>query len=340
MGKVYIRIFKSTELAYIRNEVYILRSNLVFDKVTIIGAGYVGATTAYALMNGGTTSEIAMIDLNEKKLAGEIMDLNHGISFVSPVKIYAGTYEDCKDSNIVIISAGVGQKPGETRIDLLKRNIEVFKSIVPNIVKYNQNCVILVVTNPVDVLTYAALKISGLPPNQVIGSGTVLDSARFKYLISEHCHVSPQNVHAYIIGEHGDTEVAAWSITNIAGMSIEKYCLQCDRQCAENHKQEIFEKVKNAAYQIIEGKGATYYAVGLAVRRIVEAILRDENSVLPVSSLIQNKYGVNDVCLSLPSIVNEHGISRVLDLPLSDEEIKGFQKSAQAIRSVLDEAGL
>jgi len=316
-----------------------MRSNLVFDKVTIIGAGYVGSTTAYALMNAGTTSEIAMIDLNEKKLAGEIMDLNHGITFVPPVKIYAGTYEDCKDSNIVIITAGVNQKPGETRIDLLKRNVEVFKNIVPKIVEQNQNCIILVVTNPVDVLTYVTLKISELPPNQVIGSGTVLDSARFKYLIGEHCNVSTHNVHAYIIGEHGDTEVPAWSITNIAGMSIEKYCVQCGRKCPDNQKQEIFENVRDAAYKIIEGKGATYYAVGLAVRRIVEAILRDENTVLPVSSLMQGNYGVKDVCLSLPTIINEHGVKRVLDLPLSDEEIKGFQKSAQAIRSALDQVG-
>lgn len=316
-----------------------MRKNLVFDKVTIIGAGYVGATTAYALMMGGTTSEIAMIDLDKDRLAGEVMDLNHGVVFVPPVKVYAGTYEDCKDSNIVIITAGVGQKPGETRVDLLKRNIDVFKDIVPKVVEKNDKCIILVVTNPVDVLTYATLKISGLPSSQVIGSGTVLDSARFKYLISQHCNVGPGNVHAYIIGEHGDTEVPAWSITNIASLPIEKFCIQCGRGCGEECKERIFSDVKNAAYQIIEGKGATYYAIGVAVRRIVEAILRDESSVLSVSSLMEGYYGVKDVCVSLPTIVNEHGIARVLELPLNDEEIKAFRHSAQTMRDLLNQVG-
>ena len=260
----------------------------ISDKVSIIGAGYVGATTAFALMAGGVTSEIALIDVNKKKMAGEVLDLNHGISFVPQVRIHEGTYDDCEDSNIVIITAGVGQKPGETRIDLLKRNIDVFRQIVPKIVERNRDCVILVVTNPVDILTYATLKISGLPDNQVIGSGTVLDSARFKFLLSQHCHVAPHNVHAYIIGEHGDTEVPAWSITNIAGMTIEEFCFKCDKGCAEEEKNRIFEEVKNSAYRIIEGKGATYYAVALAVRRIVEAILRNENAILPVSSLMKD----------------------------------------------------
>ena len=312
----------------------------ISDKVSIIGAGYVGATTAFALMAGGVTSEIALIDVNKKKMAGEVLDLNHGISFVPQVRIHEGTYDDCEDSNIVIITAGVGQKPGETRIDLLKRNIDVFRQIVPKIVERNRDCVILVVTNPVDILTYATLKISGLPDNQVIGSGTVLDSARFKFLLSQHCHVAPHNVHAYIIGEHGDTEVPAWSITNIAGMPIERFCFQCDRDCAREEKQEIFEEVKNSAYRIIEGKGATYYAVALAVRRIVEAILRNENSILPVSSLMKGYYGIEDICLSLPSIINEQGLVRVLELPLSEEEVKGFRHSAETLKESLRAIGL
>jgi len=192
----------------------------VTDKVAIIGSGLVGSTTAYALMNAGAASEIALIDLNEKRLMGEVMDLNHGIFFVPPVRIKAGTYDDCSDANVVIITAGVNQKPGETRIDLLKRNVVVFESIVPAIVKNNKDCIILVVTNPVDILTYVALKISGLPSNRVIGSGTLLDSARFRFLLSEHCNIASQNVHAYIIGEHGDTEVAAWSVSNIAGIPL------------------------------------------------------------------------------------------------------------------------
>lgn len=316
-----------------------MRNNIVFDKVTIIGAGFVGSTIAYALMMGGTTSEIAIVDLNKERLEGEVMDLNHGVVFVPPVKVYAGTFDDCKDSNIVIITAGVGQKPGETRVDLLKRNIDIFRDIVPRIVEKNDNSIILVVSNPVDVLTYATLKISGLPPSQVIGSGTVLDSARFKYLISENCQVGPNNVQAYIIGEHGDTEVPAWSITNIASLPIEKFCQQCERGCGQECRDAIFNDVKNAAYKIIEGKGATYYAIGLAVRRIVEAILRDENSVLPVSSLMEGQYGVEDVCVSLPTIVNENGIDRVLELPLAEDEIKAFRHSADTMRDLLDQVG-
>ncbi|NLX70116.1 MAG: L-lactate dehydrogenase [Clostridiales bacterium] len=309
------------------------------NKVTIIGAGFVGATTAYALMMGGTVSEIVLVDLNKKRLEGEVMDLNHGIAFVPPVRIRAGTYEDCADSNIVIITAGVGQKPGETRIDLLKRNIEVFYSITPQIVKYNKDCIILVVTNPVDILTYATLKISGLPPNQVIGSGTVLDSARFRFLLGQHCHVATENINAYIIGEHGDSEVPAWSITNIAGMPIEQYCVHCERACSSNEKMKIFEDVKNSAYRIIEGKGATYYAVGLSVKSIVEAILRDENVVLPISSLMQGYYGVEDVCLSLPTLVNAKGVAKVLELPLSEQEMEGFKKSAEILKGWLKEVG-
>ena len=317
-----------------------MEKQFITDKVTIIGAGLVGSTTAYALMNGGTTSEIVLIDLDEKRLAGEVMDLNHGISFVPSTKIRAGTYEDCSDSNIVIITAGVSQKPGETRIDLLKRNIDVFKSIVPRVVEKNRDCVILVVTNPVDILTYATWKFSGLPASQVIGSGTVLDSARFKFLLGEHCNISAQNVHAYIIGEHGDSEVAAWSITNIAGMPFNEYCFRCKNACSQEERQKIFETTKRSAYEIIEGKGATYYAVGLAVRRIVEAILRDENAILPVSSLMEGHYGLEDVCISLPTIVNNNGISQVLELPLAEEEIEGLVRSADTLKAAMKEVGL
>jgi L-lactate dehydrogenase len=309
------------------------------DKVTIIGAGLVGSTTAYALMNAGAASEIALIDLNESRLMGEVMDLNHGIFFVPPVRIKAGTYDDCADSNVVVITAGVSQKPGETRIDLLKRNVGVFKAIVPKIVENNKDCIILVVTNPVDILTYVALKISGLPSNRVIGSGTLLDSARFRFLLSEHCNIASQNVHAYIIGEHGDTEVAAWSVSNIAGIPFEDYCLNCGQDCGSTNKNLIFDEVKNAAYKIIEGKGATYYAVGLAVRRIIEAILRDENVVLPVSSLMQGHYGVFDVCVSLPTLINSGGLVKILELPLNDREREGFKHSAATLRAILTEIG-
>lgn len=316
------------------------KKNKSKDKVTIIGAGLVGATTAYALMNAGAASEIALVDLNEKRLHGEVMDLNHGIFFVPPVRIKAGTYEDCADSSIVVITAGVSQKPGETRIDLLKRNVAVFQNIVPKIVENNKDCIILVVTNPVDILTYAALKLSGLPANQVLGSGTLLDSARFRFLLSEHCNIASQNVHAYIIGEHGDTEVAAWSVSNIAGIPFEDYCANCGQDCGRQNKNQIFDDVKNAAYKIIEGKGATYYAVGLAVRRIIEAILRDENVVLPVSSIMGGQYGVEDVCVSLPTLINASGIVKILELPLSIREADGFRRSAATLKELIKEVGL
>ena len=310
------------------------------DKVAIIGVGAVGATTAYAIMNAGAASEIVLIGNDSARVSGEVMDLDHGSSFVPPVRISAGTYEDCRDAAVIIISAGVRQQPGETRMDLLKSNIDVIRDIVPKAIAGNRNCILLVVTNPVDALTYAALKISGLPPGQVIGSGTLLDTARFRFLLSERCGVATQSVHAHIVGEHGDDEVAAWSVTNIAGMSFDLFCRDCSNACTMDDKDAIFQSVKNAAYEIIEKKGATYYAIGLAVRRIVQAILRNENAVLGVSSLMQGFYGINNVCLSLPSIVNKRGVARVLELPLNDSEVGAFRASAEALRSKLDEVNL
>jgi len=264
-----------------------MNNNKVIKKVTVVGAGFVGSTTAYTLMLSGLISEIVLIDINAKKADGEVMDLNHGMPFVRPVEIYRGDYKDCAGSDIVIITAGANQKEGETRIDLVKRNTEVFKNIINEIVKYNNDCILLVVTNPVDILTYVTYKLSGFPKNKVIGSGTVLDTARFRYLLSEHVKVDARTVHAYIIGEHGDTEVAAWSLANIAGIPMDRYCDEC-HQCEEQiSRNKIYESVKNAAYEIIRNKGATYYAVALAVRRIVEAIVRNENSILTVSSLLE-----------------------------------------------------
>ncbi|NLC69129.1 MAG: L-lactate dehydrogenase [Clostridiaceae bacterium] len=305
-------------------------------KVTIIGAGFVGSATAYTLMLSGLISEIAIIDINVDKAEGEVMDLNHGVPFVSPVKIHVGTYEDCSNSDIIIISAGVNQKPGESRLDLLKKNTEVFKNIISNITRYAaNNPILLVVTNPVDILTYVTCKISGFPENKVIGSGTVLDTARFRYLLAYHVGVDARNVHGYIIGEHGDTEVAAWSISNIAGIPIDAYCEKCKRCKDKIRREEIFTEVKNAAYKIIKKKGATYYAVALSVRRIVEAIARNENSVLTVSSLLRGQYGLDDVCLSLPTIVNGRGIEEVLEIPLSSREKELLNKSANSLKDVL-----
>jgi L-lactate dehydrogenase len=310
------------------------------DAVAIVGVGAVGATTAYALMNAGAASELILIGRNMDKVTGEVMDLNHGSSFVPPVRIRAGGYEDCSEARVVIITAGVRQKPGESRIELLGRNLEVIDEVIPSVIANNDDCIILMVTNPVDALTYAALKKSGFPPGRVIGSGTLLDTSRFRYLLSEHCRVATQNVHAYIIGEHGDTEVAAWSATNVAGMPFEIFCQGCPCGCTLGDKDEIFQSVKNAAYEIIEKKGATFYAIGLAVRSIVQAILRNENVVLSVSSLMEGQYGVSDVCVSLPSVVDENGVARVLEMPLSEDESSRFRASAEGLRANLEKVGL
>jgi len=310
------------------------------DAVAIVGVGAVGATTAYALMNAGAASELILIGRNRDKVTGEVMDLSHGSSFVPPVKIRVGEYEDCADARVVIVTAGVRQEPGESRMNLLERNLEVVNEIITNITANNDDCIILMVTNPVDALTYAALKKSGFPPGRVIGSGTLLDTSRFRYLLSEHCRVATQNVHAYIIGEHGDSEVAAWSATSVAGMPFEMFCQGCPCGCTLGDKDEIFQSVKSAAYEIIEKKGSTFYAIGLAVRRIVQAILRNENVILTVSSLMEGQYGVSDVCVSLPSIVDETGVTRVLEMPLSGDESSPFRASAEVLKANLGNVGL
>jgi len=302
------------------------------SRVVIIGAGLVGSTFAYALMINGIASEIILIDRNEERLEGEVMDLNHGISFVRPTLVRAGDYEDCKDADIIVICAGANQKPGETRIDLLGRNTEIFRSIIDRIKASGTEAIILVATNPVDIMTYVTYKLSGYEPSRVIGSGTVLDSARFRYLISSHCRVDPSNVHAYIIGEHGDTEVPVWSMANIAGLRFSEYCPVCGKNCGPFPKDDIVNEVKNAAYRIIKGKGATYYAIGLALVHIVESILRDEYSVLTVSSLLNGEYGLHDVCLSLPSIVARRGVTKKVPVELSPDEEAGLLHSANVLK--------
>lgn len=310
------------------------------NKVVIVGAGMVGSTAAYAMVMGGTASEIVLLDVNRARAEGEAMDLSHGLAFVRPVRVRAGDYPDCREAAVVVLAAGVNQKPGETRLDLVRANHRVFQEVVPRVAEHvSGDTILLVVTNPVDILTYVAFRLSGYPPSRVIGSGTTLDSSRFRYLVGEHCGVDVRNVHAYIIGEHGDTEVAAWSLTNIAGARLEEYCPACGRTCGDIRRESIFQKVRDAAYHIIERKGATYYAIGLAIRRIVESIVRDENSVLTVSSLMEGQYEVEDVCLSLPSVVNRRGRERILDLPLSDEEREAFRHSALTIKQVLQELG-
>lgn len=310
--------------------------NTLKPKVAIIGAGNVGSTFAFSLMISGLAREIVVVDRDEKKAAGECMDLNHGMSFAPPVRIYHSGYEGCKEADVVVITAGARQKEGQSRVDLVHANVEIFKQIIPSVLKHAGQPVILVVTNPVDILTYVSLKLSGLPRHRVFGSGTLLDTSRFRYLISEHCKIDPRNVHAYIIGEHGDTELPVWSNARIAGMRIDEYCPTCGRQCDRQQDMDaIFEKVKNAAYEIIAAKGATYYAVGLALVRIVGAVLRDENSVLPVSTMIDDFAGIDDVCLSLPCVVNGQGVQQFLRLELTGKEKRLFQASAAAMKDII-----
>lgn len=306
------------------------------NKISIIGAGFVGSTTAYSLMIAGLASEIVIVDINKDKAEAEAMDLSHGAAFVKAVDITSGDYKDTANSDIVIITAGIGQKPGETRLDIINKNLSVFKQIVPEVVKYSPNSILLVVSNPVDILTYITYKLSGLPKNKVIGSGTVLDTSRLKYMLSEHFDIDARNVHTYIIGEHGDSEITAWSLTNIAGMDADEYCdTVCEKKCDKKFKYSIPENVKNAAYEIINKKGYTNYAVALAITRIVEAILRDEDSILTVSSLFEGQYGIDDVYLAIPTIINRSGARRILDAPLSQEETAKLKESAKILKEHL-----
>lgn len=310
--------------------------NTLKPKIAIIGAGNVGSTFAFSLMISGLAREIVLVDINKLLAKGECMDLNHGISFAHPTKIYAAGFEGCEDADIVVITAGANQKPGQTRIDLVQKNMEIFKNIIPAISKYAKDAILLVVTNPVDILTYATLKLSGLPPHRVIGSGTVLDTARLKYMISEYSKVDPGNIHAYIIGEHGDTELPVWSNATIAGMPVDIYCsIYSERKNAKFELDEIFEKVKNSAYQIIQAKGATNYSIALTLVKITRSIVRNENSILPVSTLISDYYGISDVCISIPSLVNLKGVEQYIKLELSQHEQELFIHSANTLKKFI-----
>jgi len=306
-------------------------------KVTVIGAGFVGSTTAFSLMQSSVVNEIVLIDVNKDKADGDALDMRHGMPFIKPTKITSGDYNEAAGSEMVIITAGANQKPDETRIDLLKRNAAIFKGIIDSLKPHiTDETTLLVVTNPVDILTYLTYKLSGLPANKVIGSGTVLDTARFRYALSEHTGIDARNVHAYILGEHGDTEVAIWSATSIGSMSMEDYCADCDC-CNGINKYKIYDDVKNSAYEIIQKKGATFYGVALAVKRIVECVLRDENSILTVSSLITNKYGIDDVCISVPTVVGKDGVKKILEIKLTDSELSELQHSAKTLKEYISQ---
>jgi L-lactate dehydrogenase len=307
-------------------------------KVVIVGAGAVGSTFAYALAQKTLADEIVLIDVNQEYAEGQVLDLAHGLPYYPSVDIYLGRKEDYVDAHVIVITAGAKQSPGESRLELLQRNTRIIESIIDDIVCQNSQAIIVVASNPVDVLTHVALKRTGWPKIRVLGSGTVLDSARFRYLLSQHCNVDVGNVHAYILGEHGDTEFAAWSMTHIGGVPIDEYCPVCDKcdNWAEK-REEIVKKVRESAYHIINYKGATYYAIGMALTRIVGTILQDQRSVLTVSTLLEGEYGIRDICLGVPCVVGKDGVLQVIEANLTVDEQKLLDKSAKTLKTALDE---
>jgi L-lactate dehydrogenase len=306
------------------------------QKVGLIGTGLVGSSFAYALMQRGIASELVLVDANADKAIGEMMDLNHGLSFTKPMKIIAGNYPDLAGSKVVVITAGTSQRPGETRLDLLARNAAIFRSIIPEIVKHNPGGIILIATNPVDILTYISLKESNLPPEKVIGSGTILDTARFRFLLGQYYEVDTRSVHAYIVGEHGDSEIPLWSMANIGGVRLQEFAPLKNKLYDQEEMNKLFISVRDAAYEIIKRKGASYYAIGLGLLSIVESILGDYRSVLSISTLMTGQYGARDICLSFPSVVGENGVEEILNLPLNTEEQGGFRASANKLKATLD----
>lgn len=307
-------------------------------KVAIIGVGSVGASIAFSLMEKGIFNEIVLIDNNKDKAIGEAMDLSHGILYASsPSKIYAGEYKDIKDAALVVITAGAAQKEGETRLDLVKKNSAIMKSIISNIKPIGIEGILLIVSNPVDVLTHVAYKYSGLDKSRVIGSGTVLDTARLKYMISEHLKVDSRNVHAVMIGEHGDTELPVWSGANISGVPLNEFCELRGHHNHEEGMNKLYSGVRNAAYEIIKRKGSTYYGIAMAVTKICECIVNDEKSMLPISVELSGTYGLNDIALSIPSILGRKGVELILELPLSEIEENRLKESALTLKKVIDE---
>ncbi len=305
-------------------------------KVAIVGCGFVGAASAFCLMESGAFSEIVLIDSNHDKAEGEALDIGHGLPYAKPMKIYAGSYDDITDAAIIIVTAGSGQKVGETRLDLVKRNVEIFKGIMPEISKRRPAGILLIVSNPVDILTYVAAKLSGLPENRVFGSGTVLDTARLKYLLGEHLGVDSRRVHAFIIGEHGDSEIPVWSSANVSGVPLNDFCEMRGHYKHEEAMHEIAEGVKNSAYEIIEKKQATYYGVAMAVRNICEAIAGDQKAILPVSFVQKGLYGISDVALSVPAIIGKDGIETPIAISLSEDEKTALKTSGETLKQVLN----
>lgn len=303
-------------------------------KAAVIGCGFVGSATAFTLMQSRLFSELVLLDVNMEKADGEAKDIAHGIPFAGQMKIYAGTYDDAADAAIIIITAGANQKPGETRLDLVQKNTEIYQSIIPEIVKRDFGGILLIVSNPVDILTYVALKLSGLPEKRVLGSGTVLDTARLKYALGEHLGVDSRSVHSFIIGEHGDSEIAAWSSTNVSGIPLNEFCEMRGHFNHDAAMDAIAEKVKNSAYEIISKKQATYYGIAMSVKRICECIVRNERSILPVSAMMHGEYGIEDITLSMPAIVGIGGVETHVPIALSEEEAEKLVESAKKLKEV------
>ena len=300
-------------------------------RVVIIGIGAVGSTTAYTLLLRSRMEELVLIDVNHQKAIGDALDMNHGLPFLGKVRVWAGRYEDCRDADIIIITAGVAQKPGESRVDLLKRNIAIFEEITEQVLKYNNHGILLIASNPVDIMSYFTWKKSGWPMERVIGSGTLLDSSRFRYLIGNKLKIDPRSVHAHIVGEHGDSELPLWSLANVAGTDI---------ILSDQEKNEIFTQTRDAAYQIIQAKGATYYAIALALDRICTAILRDESSILNVSTLLNDYHSISNVYLGVPCVVGKTGISKVLDLKINETELELLKISANKLKELIQTISL
>ena len=307
-----------------------------FRKAVMVGCGFVGSASVFALMQSGLFSEIAMIDADMDKAEGEAMDISHGIPFAKHMRVYAGDYDDVRDAGIVIVTAGANQKPDETRLDLVHKNVGIFKSIIPQIVSRDFKGILLVVANPVDILTAVAQKLSGLPENRVIGSGTVLDTGRLKTRLSEHLGVDSRSVHAFIIGEHGDSEIAAFSSANVSGIPLNDFCEMKGHYNHDESEKYIAEDVKNAAYEIIQRKKATYFGVAMAVKRICECIVRDEKSILPVSTMMHGEQGIEGVVLSMPCVVGGDGIETQVPIKLDEDEAKRLRESAAILKEIIE----
>ena len=309
------------------------------QKAAVIGCGFVGSTIAYALMQKGTFSELVLLDANHAKAEGEAMDISHGLPFAHAMDIREGDYEDIADASVVIITAGTNQKPGESRLDLVQKNAVIMRSIIREIKRVKCEGILLIVSNPVDILTQVALEESGFPKERVIGSGTVLDTARLKYLVSEKLKVDSRNVHAFIVGEHGDSELAVWSCANIYGIGLEDFARMRGYRDFEKEKDELYHAVRDSAYEIIERKGATYYGIGMAAARIAESIVRDSHTVAPVSVSLNGEYGISGLCLSIPAVIGRDGAEQILEINFSEEENGKLRESAEELKNVLAQLG-